>query len=115
MTARTRISHGHDHTSRQFLFDVEVELLHPALLEIKILRLNGSRESSRVGLLGKNGESVGHVQAKVERPNASAAHAAVGAAQPPTVKANWPLSAKNGGFSHRPCAPWFQEESWNMA
>ena len=68
MAARTRISHGHHDIARQFLFDVEVELLHSALLEIEILRLNGSRECSRVRLLGKNRESVGDVQAKVERP-----------------------------------------------
>src|SRR6185369_6985920 len=22
---------------------------------------------------------------------------------------------KNGGFSHRPCPPWFQDESWKIA
>src|SRR5712692_2547340 len=43
------------------------------------------------------------------------AQAAVWDAHPPTVKANASVSAKNGGFSHNPCPPWFQEESWNIA
>ena len=39
------------------------------------------------------------------------AQAAVADAQPPTVNAKASVSAKNGAFSHRPCPPWFQEES----
>src|SRR5260370_14074678 len=40
------------------------------------------------------------------------AQAAVWDAHPPTVKANASVSAKNGGFSHHPCPPSFQEEAW---
>ena len=114
MTARTRISHGHHDIARQFLFDVEVELLHPALLEIEILRLNGPGKVAGSGCWVKIGNPLETFKPKSNGPTVPA-HAAVGAAQPPTVKANWPLSAKNGGFSHKPCAPWFQEESWKMA
>src|SRR5215469_3184934 len=38
-----------------------------------------------------------------------------GVPQMPGAKLNCPDSKKNGGLSHNPCPPWFQDESWKMA
>src|ERR1700730_1041715 len=43
------------------------------------------------------------------------AQAAVVDGQPPKSKPKKSDSAKNGGFSHSPCPPWFHEESWKIA
>ena len=47
-TARARVTRGHHDLTGQLLFDVDVELLNSALLEIRILRQNGPREIGRV-------------------------------------------------------------------
>src|SRR5713101_5595503 len=74
MTASARIPHCQHNTAGQLLFNVEVELLNSALFEIKILRLNSSRERGRVWLLSKNrGKTIRHIQAKVERSNRTGA------------------------------------------
>src|SRR5258708_2816408 len=41
-TARTRITDGQHDVAGQLTLDVCVELLHPSLLEVQILRLQGS-------------------------------------------------------------------------
>ena len=57
--ARTCVSNRENHVFRQLMFHIQIELLHHALLEIKILRLDGSRETRRIRRRGEQGQESG--------------------------------------------------------
>src|SRR5215471_5129812 len=50
MAPRSCITQSQNDGSRQFVFDVQCELLHAALLKVEILRLNSTRELRGIGL-----------------------------------------------------------------
>ena len=47
-SARTGVASRHHDVSRNLLLDVDVKLLNPALLEVRILRPDGAGESGRI-------------------------------------------------------------------
>ena len=50
MTTRARVTCSQNDVAGKLVFDINVELLDSALLEIKILGLNGSSEGSGIWL-----------------------------------------------------------------
>ena len=58
-TARARISDRQHNLPGQLALDVDVELLHAALFEVRVLRLNGAGESGGIGRRSEDREAVG--------------------------------------------------------
>ena len=106
MASGTGIARRQHEVAGELMFDVEVELLDPAQFEIPVLGLHSTREVRGIWRRTREGKK------ELSEPERLVEHSRTGQ----FGKANGVfVSAKKGGFSHSPCAPWFQDESWKIA